>query len=99
MQKVTIKAYAVKHKLSMFNVMKMIKSGTVKSEEVEEEGKKVHYILLDDKTEEEVARSIIPLEAKQDVSLHEQVKHLTQELAKLREEVALLKRSLLEEDQ
>ena len=32
MERIGIKAYAVKHKLSIFNVMKMIKSGKVKSE-------------------------------------------------------------------
>ena len=38
MQRVTIKAYAVKHKLSIFNVIKMVKSGKVKTDFIEENG-------------------------------------------------------------
>ena len=41
MQKITIKAYAVKHKLSIFNVMKMVKSGKLKIEIAEENGKEI----------------------------------------------------------
>jgi len=45
MERVTLKSYAVKHKLSLFNVVKMVKSGQLKSETVEENGKEVTYIL------------------------------------------------------
>jgi len=45
MERMTLKSYAVKHKLSLFNVVKMIKSGELKSETVEENGKEVTYIL------------------------------------------------------
>jgi len=45
MQKVTIKAYAVKHKLSIYNVVKMTKSGQVPTQTVVENGKDIVYIL------------------------------------------------------
>ncbi len=38
MQRITIKAYAVKHKLSIFNVMKMVKTGKLKIDSIEENG-------------------------------------------------------------
>ena len=45
MERMTLKSYAVKHKLSLFNVVKMVKSGQLKSKTVEENGKEVTYIL------------------------------------------------------
>ena len=41
MEKISIKAYAVKHKLSIFNVVKMTKSGQVPTEIVVENGNPV----------------------------------------------------------
>ena len=38
MEKVTIKAYATRHKLSIFNVVKMTKSGQLPTETVLENG-------------------------------------------------------------
>ena len=61
MEKMTITAYAVKHKLSIFNVMKMIKSNTLKTKIENKNGKETTYILIDDKTEEEVSKNIIPI--------------------------------------
>ena len=54
MDKITMKAYALSHKLSMFNVIKMLKSGKLKTEVIEMEGKKSTYILLDEQIEEEI---------------------------------------------
>ena len=48
MEKLSIKAYAAKHKLSIFNVVKMTKSGQVPTETVVENGKDVVYIILND---------------------------------------------------
>ena len=44
MEKLTIKAYATKHKLSIFNVVKMTKSGQLPTQTVEEDGKERVYI-------------------------------------------------------
>jgi len=49
MERMSIKAYAAKHKLSMFNVVKMVKSGELKSETVEENGKEVTYIVASER--------------------------------------------------
>jgi ectoine hydroxylase-related dioxygenase (phytanoyl-CoA dioxygenase family) len=94
MEKVTIKAYAVKHKLSIFNVMKMIKSGKLKSEIVEENGKEVTYIVLDEAIEAEVKAGIVTIEKKGEVKLREEMKILSSEVALLRAEIEALKKKL-----
>jgi hypothetical protein len=94
MQKVTIKAYAIKHKLSIFNVMKMVKSGKLKTDIVEENGKEITYILLDEATENEVRKQIVPLEEKEESTLKEEVKILKKEIQLLREEIEVLKKKL-----
>jgi len=94
MEKVTIKAYAVKHKLSIFNVMKMLKSGKLKSEIVEENGKEVTYIVLDEATEAEVKAGIVTIEKKGEAKLREEMKILSSEVALLRAEIEALKKKL-----
>jgi len=94
MQRVTIKAYAVKHKLSIFNVMKMVKSGKLKTEIVEENGKEVTYILMDEAVEKEIEGSIVPIEEQEELTLREIVKVLQKEVKFLREEIEVLKKRL-----
>lgn len=89
MEKVTMKAYAVRHKLSLFNVMKMIKEGTLRSS-VEIEGtREVTYVLMDNKIEEEVKKEIKPLVSKR--TLEEEIATLKEEVAWLKKELSLLK--------
>ena len=94
MEKITIKAYAVKHKLSIFNVMKMVKSGKLKSTTVDENGKEQTYIILDDAIEEEVKNTIVPTDEKDTKGLNEEVRLLKNEVAKLREEIVQLSKKL-----
>ncbi len=94
MQQVTIKAYAVSHKLSIFNVMKMVKSGKLKTEVVEENGKETTYILLDDETEKEIKEQIIPLKEKVENRLAEEVQSLRKEVVFLRQEIETLKKRI-----
>ena len=94
MQKVTIKTYAVSHKLSIFNVMKMVKSGKLKSEIIEKEGKEVTYILLDEKIEDEIKEGIVTVEKTSQAKLQEEMKMLTDEVKLLRAEIELLKKKL-----
>ncbi len=47
MERISVKEYARKHKLSLFQVIKKINSGELRSESVEENGSRVQYILLD----------------------------------------------------
>ena len=94
MQRVAIKTYAVKHKLSIFNVMKMVKSGKVKTDVIEENGKEVTYILLDDSVEKEVKEGMFPKVEMKDEHLKNQVKTLSEEVKLLRDEIEALKSKL-----
>jgi hypothetical protein len=94
MEKITIKAYAVKHKLSIFNVMKMVKSGKLKTIIEDEEGKEKTYILLDDKIEEEVKKSIVPLSERESATIKEELKQLREEIIKLKNDIGVLSKAL-----
>ena len=94
MERITIKAYAVKHKLSIFNVMKMLKSGKVQSEVFNEKGREVTYILFDEETEKEIKEQIVPIEQKEDLMLREEIKFLRKEIQLLREDVEVLKKKI-----
>ena len=94
MERMSIKAYAVKHQLSMFNVMKMIKSGKVKSEVFQEKGRDVTYILYDEQSENKIKEQIIHIENKQEVQVLEILRILTQEVQALRKEIEELKEKL-----
>lgn len=91
----TIKAYAVKNKLSIFNVMKMVKSGKVKSEVFQEKGREVTYILYDEESEKEIREQIVPIEKKQDLQMAEAFNMLKREVQALRAEVELLKKKII----
>jgi len=93
MQRMTIKAYAVKHKLSIYNVMKMARNGKLQTEVLEEEGREVTYILVDEAKEAEIRAQIIPDKAER--SLEEEVTLLKAEVAMLKKEVAALKRGAM----
>ena len=92
MQKMTLKQYAIKHKMSLFNVVKIVKSGALKSETVEENGKEVTYVLVEPsadhkrETKKEVAHST--------PSKEERVAKLESEVAMLRRELDALKISM-----
>lgn len=94
MNKITIKAYAKKHKLSIFNVVKMTKSGEVPTEIVHEDGKDVTYILIDDNVEQEVSKKIIHEEKSEPYSLRKENQRLKKEIEKLKEEIRVLKKSV-----
>jgi len=91
MEKISIKSYAVKHKLSIFNVVKMTKSGQVPTETVLENGKDVVYILIDNDVEKEIQKSIVQDENKEPYSLRKENARLKKEIEKLKEEIATLK--------
>ena len=92
MQKVTIKVYAVSHKISIFNVMKMVKSGKLKSEVVEKNGKEIIYVILDEKIENEIKYGMVTVEKVDNKKLQDEIKMLTDEIKLLRVEIELLKR-------
>ena len=94
MERITIKAYAIKHKLSVFNVMKMLKSGKVESEVSNEDGREVTYILFDEEREKEIREQIIHPEQKDDFILQEEIKFLRKEIQLLRQDVEMLKKKI-----
>ena len=92
MEKVSMKAYAVKHKLSLFNVVKMVKSGQIPTETVVENGKDLVYILIDEAVEKEVAQAIVLAQNKEPYSLRKENERLKKEIEKLKEEIISLKK-------
>lgn len=92
MEKVSLKAYAVKHKLSLFNVIKMTKSGQIPIETVVENGKDVVYILIDEEIEENVTRTIESVKHKEPYSMRKENELLKNEVEKLKKEIKELKK-------
>jgi len=84
MEKVTLREYAKRHKLSYFNVMKMAKNGDVKSVVEVEEGKEITYVLIDEEQEKKVSENIIESSAKT-LTLAEENKLLKEEIIRLKE--------------
>ena len=94
MEKISIKAYAAKHKLSIFNVVKMTKSGQLPTQTVEENGKETIYIIIDDDVEKEVERGIVKESKKEPYSLRKENERLKEEIKQLKKEIAALKNSV-----
>lgn len=90
MEKLSIKAYAKRHKLSIFNVMKMIREGSVKSETVEEDGKEIYYI-LEDNAQKKSIESKTSQHDRPPKNLEKEVELLKEEIKLLRREVEMLK--------
>ncbi len=92
MQKMTLKQYATKQKMSLFNVVKMVKSGALKSETVEENGKEVTYVLVDPSETAGIESS--KDRAKTTETTEERITRLEDEVAMLRRELDALKISM-----
>ena len=84
MERVTLREYAKRRKLSYFNVMKMVRGGELKSEIVKENGKEVSYILMDDEIEKEITEKLEGANSKE-LSLEEENALLKEEIVKLKE--------------
>ena len=84
MEKVTLREYAKRRKLSYFKVMKMVRGGELKSETVKEEGKEIDYIVMDDEIEKEISKNIRE-KSGQKVTLQEENALLKEEIIKLKE--------------
>ncbi|NOR54669.1 MAG: hypothetical protein GQ531_00525 [Sulfurovum sp.] len=90
MQKLTLKSYAVKHKMSLFSVVKLVKNAKLKSSIENENGKEVTYILLDE-SETPLKMKVAQKETNTPLNVEETLKQLMQEVAQLKKEVAQLK--------
>ncbi|NOR54824.1 MAG: hypothetical protein GQ531_01305 [Sulfurovum sp.] len=90
MQKLSLKAYAVKSKMSLFSVIKAVKSGKIKSSTEEVDGKEITYILVDE-NESPLKMKIKQEETNPAFNVEETLKRLMQEVSQLKKEVAELK--------
>jgi len=90
MEKLTIREYATKHKLSTFNVVKMTRNGALKIETIMKDGKETVLILVDEETEK-----VVP-EKRESKSESRNLKAenilLQKEIMKLKEELAICKK-------
>jgi Cft2 family RNA processing exonuclease len=86
MKKVSLREYAKLHKLSYFNVMKMVKGGDVKSVTEIEDDKEVQYVLVEEEQEKRVSESIIETSA-QKLTLKEENILLKKEIERLKVEL------------
>jgi len=91
MEKLTIKAYAKRHKLSIFNVVKMTKTGHLPTETVVEDDNEIVYVLIDEDVENEVRKGIVKQSNDEPYSLRKENERLKKEIQKLKEEIATLK--------
>lgn len=91
MERITIKTYAIKHKLSMFNVVKMIKSGQIPTENVLEKGKDVVYVVIDKDIEDKIIKAVAPKEKRESYGLRKENALLKKEIEKLKLEIVTLK--------
>lgn len=82
MKKVTLRAYAQMHKLSYFQVMKMVRNHEIESITVEENGKEVEYIDLDAEATKKVEETPAPK-----ISLEEENEALKKEILRLKAEL------------
>ncbi|CAA6810061.1 MAG: Unknown protein [uncultured Sulfurovum sp.] len=95
MKQVTLREYAKLHKLSYFNVMKMVRGKEVKSVTVEENGKEVQYVLIEEEQEKSVSKKIEESTSSQ-MSLEEENAFLKKEVKRLKVELEKCnKRTLL----
>lgn len=94
MEKVTLKAYAVKHKLSLFNVMKMVNAQKLNTEVVNENGKDVTYVIVDEKSQKESTTIQENTDSNQEKNLEKEIDLLNKEVKLLRDEIEALKKKL-----
>ena len=84
MEKVSLREYAKRKKLSYFTVMKLVRNGELESESVYENGKDIAYIVLEDKVEKEVTKNIEETKNLK-MSFEEENMLLKEEIIKLKE--------------
>ncbi len=83
MERLTARQYAKKHKISIYNAIKLARTGQVPSETVEENGKEVLYLLEQAETPQTAAPEPEPK-----LTPEEEIKMLREENQRLNEELA-----------
>jgi len=91
MSQLTIKEYAIKHKISIFNVMKMVKSQELKTISKIIDGKEITLIIEE---ENQVSKQTVTSKALSDdtkQTVQDEIEFLKEEVNKLRSELNKLK--------
>ncbi len=83
MKKLTLREYAKLHKLSYFNVMKMVNNGDVKSIVEQINGKEIKYVVIEEEQEKRVSENIIETSA-QKLTLKDENELLKKEIERLK---------------
>ena len=93
MEKLTLKQYAVKHKMSLFSVVKLVKSGELRSETVKEGEREILYIPVGEPETEQSHQEGRPssLQDEEKRVIEERVAALEAEVKTLRQEIRELK--------
>ena len=88
MGKMTAKAYAIKHRISLFEAIKRARKGEVQSITVTEDGKEKLYIIdSDEGNQADVKKSVA---AKRPLSVSEEIAQLRREIEALKARVQFL---------
>lgn len=95
MEKISIKSYAIKHKLSIFNVVKMAKTGQISTETIMENAKEVTYVLFDEKVEENTEKTIMTNKTKEPYGLKKENEKLRKEIQELKKEIVHLQKKIV----
>ena len=95
MEKMSIKSYAIKHKLSIFNVVKMTKTGQIPTETIIENTKEVTYVLLDEKVEENTEKTTMTEKSKEPYGLKKENEKLRKEIQELKKEIVYLQKKIV----
>jgi len=94
MRKMTVKAYAQKHKKSIFNVMKLVKDGSLQTLKEIENDKEVLYIIEDENAKLVSETKTTFEDKKTDLSIEEQIGELRNEVEFLKNEILRLQKEV-----
>jgi len=92
MKRMTARAYARREKISLFQVIKKIQKGELRGEQIEENGLKIQYVLLEEDSDESLVSEIPPSKNSKEEADPGSLQSLPAELHALKEEVARLRK-------
>jgi predicted RNase H-like nuclease (RuvC/YqgF family) len=90
----TLKAYAVKNKMSLFQVIKAVRNGSLPSETVVENGKEVTYVIVESRELEEESPDLAKETQDETVGLKEEIEALKSEIKLLKREMERLRKKI-----
>jgi len=91
MKRLTLKQYATKNRVSIFNVIKMIQRGELEAVEEESDGKKIVYVILsEEKKDNESGDDIVS----SDEDARDEMEKLLKTIDRLNSEISELKETI-----